>query len=190
MSLIFNVATERDRYQARQLVLERAWNLRLELAPGVVFQPETVESVEDQVLETLWAEGKSLETIDTQEETEIRASFAVLTPRREPGGMSIAATLLLGFPADERGQMLGRLCGLPEQLMLELGSGARVAPEVDQGSASPGDRLPAVLALRYHLPQDEVPVALVSTHEALAGRFEPAGSWAGWIPELPTFHAR
>jgi len=189
MSLVFDVATERDRYMARRPVLERAWDLRLELSPGVVFQPETFESVEDQVVETLWAEGKSLETIDAQEETEIRASFAVLTPRRERGGISIAATLLLGFPAEERDQRLGLLRGFPEQIWLELESGELVPSQVDRGTAGPGDRLPAVLALRYHIPRDGLPVALVSTHEALGGRFEPTGPWTGWIPEFTAFHA-
>ena len=102
MSLIFDVTTERGRYLARKPLLERAWKLRLELAPGIVFQPETLESVEDQVVETLWAEGKTLSSIDAAEATELRTSFAVLTPRREPGGLSIAASILLGFPAGER----------------------------------------------------------------------------------------
>lgn len=190
MSLVFDVAIEHARFLARQPILERALDLRLELIPGVVFQPETVDSVEDQVVETLWSEGKSLDTIDAAEESEVRASFAVLTPRREPDGLSIVASLLLGFPADERDQRLGGLRGFPEQLRLEVGSGEMVAPEVDRGAVGPGDRLPSVLALRYRVPQGEVPVALVSTHEALVGRFEPTGSWTGWIPELPTLHCR
>jgi len=190
MNPFFGAAVERDRFIARKPILERAWNLRLELTPGVCFQPETVESVEDQVVETLWAEGKTLESIDAAEASEVRASFAVLTPRREPGGISIAASLLLGFPADERDQLLGRLRGFPEQLRLELRSGAVVAPEVDRGAAGPQDRLPAVLALRYHVPEGEVPVALLSTHDALSGRFEPKHSWTGWIPDSTVFQPR
>jgi hypothetical protein len=182
MSLVFDAATEQARYRARQPLLERAWALRLELAPGIVFQPETLESVEDQVVETLWAEGKSLDSIAAAEESEIRASFAALTPCHESGGLSITASLLLGFPANERDRMLGRLQVFPEQLRLELHSGVQVAPEVDRGAAGPGDRLPAVLALRYRIPENGIPVALVSSHEVASGRFEPMGSWAGWIP--------
>lgn len=187
MNSIFDVAVEQARYIARKPLLERAWDLRLELAPGIVFQPETMESVEDQVVETLWAEGKTLGSIDSEEESEVRASFAVLTPRRELEGLSVAASLLLGFPADEREQMLDRLHGFPAQLQLELKSGARVAPEVDRGAAGPEDRLPAVLALRYRLPEGEVPVALVSAHGALPGRFIPIELWIGWIPDPDLF---
>lgn len=181
MTVCFEVATEQARYLARQPLLSRAMGLRLELAPGVVFQPETFESVEDQVVETLWAEGKTLESIDAAEESELRASFAVLTPRREAGACSIAASLLLGFPAEAREMMLDRLHDFPEQLRLELRSGALVPPEVDRGAAGPGDRLPAVLALRYRIPDREVPVALVCAHVALSGRFEPPEPWSGWL---------
>ncbi len=181
MSFIFDAATEQARHLVRQPLLSRAMDLRLELAPGVIFQPETFESVKDQVVETLWAEGKTLESIGAAEESELRASFAVLTPRRENGECFIAASLLLGFPAEEREKMLDRLQGFPDQLCVELRSGDLVAPEVDRGAAGPGDRLPAVLALRYRIPQREIPVALVSAHTALSGRFEPPGSWSGWL---------
>lgn len=184
MSPVFDAATERSRYLARQPQLDRAWRLRLELAPGIVFQPETRESVEDQVVETLWAEGRTLASIAAAEASEVRASFAVLSPRREPGGWSIAASLLLGFPAGARDQMLDRLKGFPEQLRLELASGDLVAPQVDRGAAGPEDRLPAVLALRYLVPDGDSPVALVSAHAALPGRFLPAGTWTGWLDSL------
>ncbi|MBL0210083.1 MAG: hypothetical protein IPQ13_04080 [Holophagaceae bacterium] len=182
MSAFFDVAAEQARYLAREPLLERALSLRLELAPGIVFQPETQESVEDQVVETLWAEGKTLGSIDAAEEAEVRASFSVLAPRRESGELSLAASLLFGLPVAERDQKLEALRGFPEQLTLELRSGAFVTPAVDRGAAGPGDRLPAVLALRYQIPPDDLPVALVSVHGALSGRFEPAGSWAGWLP--------
>ncbi len=190
MTPVFDAAVERARFIARQPMLARAWDLRLELAPGVVFQPETVESVEDQVVETLWAEGKTLESVDAAEAAEVRASFTVLTPRRESCGVSIAASLLLGFPAEERDQMLGRLQEFPGQLQLELRSGTRVVPEVDRGAAGPGDRLPAVLALRYFVPEGDAPVALVSAHDTLGGRFKLKHSWTGWIPDSSAFKPR
>lgn len=190
MSLVFDAPTEQARYLARLPLLERTWALRLELGPGIVFQPETMESVEDQVVETLWAEGKSLDSIAAAEESEIRASFAVLTPCRDSGGLSITASLLLGFPAEERDHMLGRLQVFPEQLWLELQSGDLVTPEVDRGATAPGDRLPAVLALRYRIPENGIPVALVSSHPEVSGRFEPMGSWTGWIPGTTPSQAR
>lgn len=190
MGLVFDPATERSRYLARKPHLDRAWRLRLELAPGIVFQPETQESVEDQVVETLWAEGKTLASIVAAEEAEARAAFAVLTPRREYGGLSIAASLLLGFPAEVRDEMLDRLKGFPEQLTLELASGAQVAPQVDRGAAGPEDRLPAVLALRYLVPVGGIPVALVADHPALRGRFAPPEPWRAWIGNPDVIQAR
>ncbi|MBL0314143.1 MAG: hypothetical protein IPP78_15885 [Holophagaceae bacterium] len=180
MSLVFDLATEQARYLARQPLLERAWALRLELAPGIIFQPETEESVEDQVVETLWSEGNTLESISKLEEMEVRSSFAVLTPRRESGGWSIAASLFLGFSSTEREQKMDRLRGLPGQLRLALESGAMVEPEVDRGAAGPNDRLPAVLALRYFVPDRIRILALVSNHPEVSGHWEAPGAWLTW----------
>ena len=47
--LAFDPATERTRFQARQGLLTRQATLRLELAEGIRFQPETAESVEDHL---------------------------------------------------------------------------------------------------------------------------------------------
>ncbi len=180
MCPVFDAAMERTRFLARSPLLQRADGLRLELIPGLVFQPETGESVEDQVIETLWAEGKTLGSIDPAEQAEVRASFAVLTPRREPGGHSVAASLLLGFPAPERDLKMAQLRGLPEQLWLELESGSLVAPEVDRGAAGPEDRLPAVLALRYFIPDGVRIAALVSNHAEVHGRWAAATAWSTW----------
>jgi hypothetical protein len=97
MTFGFDPATEQARFVSRQAFLARQAALRLDLAEGLTFQPETAESVEDQILETLWAEGKTPDTVDAEELAEARASFAVLAPRREAGGQSLAATLFLGF---------------------------------------------------------------------------------------------
>lgn len=175
----FDAAAEREAFEARAAFLERQRSLRLDLAPGVSFQPETSESVEDQVRETLWAEGKRLESTGPGEVAEVRASFAALSPRRERGGWSLAATLMLGFEEGGRAERLRSLEGFPESLHLVLADGSQVVPSVDRGSAGPGDRLPAVLALRYLIPEDGVPVALRSAHAALGGRWV-SGGLARW----------
>ena len=90
-NLVFDPATEHARYTARQAFLARQGALRLELGEGITFQPETAESVEDQVVETLWAEGKTPDTVDAGELAEARGSFAALAPRRVAKGRSLAA---------------------------------------------------------------------------------------------------
>ena len=141
--MVFDPAIERARFQARQAFLARQAALRLELAEGITFQPETAESVEDQIIETLWAEGKTPDTVDAGELAEARASFAVLAPRREGAARSIAATLMLGFPDEVRDRRLAVLHTFPDQLQLELSDGAMVTPVVDRGTAGPQDRLPS-----------------------------------------------
>lgn len=180
MEQAFDSATEAARFLARQALLVRQAALRLELAEGISFQPETVESVEDQVIETLWAEGKTPDTVDAQELLEARASFAVLAPRREPAGCSIAATLMLGFPDATRDHKLEALHGFPDQLQLEMLDGSFVRPLVDRGTAGPNDRLPAVLALRYLLPVGKQIAALVSNHAKAPGRWPAPSAWAAW----------
>jgi hypothetical protein len=180
MSLVFDPATEQARYRARQGFLARQATLRLDLGEGITFQPETTESVEDQLIETLWAEGKTLEACDPEERAEARASFAVLAPRRESGGLSVAATLMLGFPDAVRDHRLAALHGFPDQLRVELADGRLVPPLVDRGAAGSGDRLPAVLALRYLIPDGGTPAALVSTHAALPGRWPAPAAWIAW----------
>jgi hypothetical protein len=180
MLLAFDPATERRRFQAREAFLARQAALRLELAEGISFQPETAESVEDQVVETLWAEGKTLTSADPDELAEARASFAVLAPRREPGGCSLAATLMLGFPDDLRDQRLEDLREFPERLSLLLSDGSQATPAVDRGAAGPEDRLPAVLALRYFIPDGRSPVALVSLHAGAPGHWPAPGAWRSW----------
>jgi len=181
MNLAFDPATERARFEARQDFLARQAALRLELAEGITFQPETAESVEDQVLETLWAEGKTPESVDPEELAEARASFSVLAPMREPEGRSLAATLFLGFPDAIRERRLKALHHLPEQLLLELSDGSLAAPAVDRGAAGPNDRLPAVLALRYFIPEGLGIAGLVSNHAELPGRWVAPAAWVHWL---------
>ena len=180
MLLAFDPSTERGRYEARQAFLARQEALRLDLAEGITFQPETTESVEDQVVETLWAEGMTLETAPAEDLAESRASFAVLAPRREPGGLSIVATLFLGFPDEVRDVRLAALQRFPDQLRLELNDGSLAMPAVDRGAAGPDDRLPSVLALRYLIPDGCSIAALVSNHAEVPGRWVAPGSWASW----------
>ena len=168
----FDFSAETARFHSRAALLARKAALRIELAPGISFQPETAESVADQVAETLMAEGKSPSTVDPAELAEVQASFAVLAPRREPGFISLAATLMLAIPDHEREAKLEALRGFPESLLLELEDGQRLAPEVDRGSAGPEDRLPSVLALRYRIPEGQNPTALLSEHSALRGRWD------------------
>ncbi len=180
MLLTFDPATERSRYDARQAFLARQAALRLDLAEGITFQPETEESVEDQVVETLWAEGKTPDSVDAEELAEARASFAVLAPRREMGGRSIAATLMLGFPDAVRDRRLAALHGFPDQLRLELADGSLVESTVDRGTAGPDDRLPSVLALRYLIPDGKQIAALVSNHAVAPGRWVAPAAWTAW----------
>ncbi len=178
-AFLFDPATEAERFAARREFLARQEALRLDLAPGVTFQPETAESVEDQIRETLLAEG-IVPVPGSDDYREAAHSFAALAPRREPGGLSVAATLFLGFPAPERDARLLALEGFPEILALELADGRRVLPAVDRGAARPGERLPAVLALRWTLPPEGRIAALVADHPALAGRFPAPPSWSHW----------
>jgi hypothetical protein len=180
MIIAFDPATERARFQARQAFLARQAALRLDLAEGITFQPETKESVEDQVIETLWAEGLTLETAPPKELEEARASFAVLAPRREYGGQSLVATLFLGFPDEVRDARLAALHTLPDQLCLQLSDGSLVEPSVDRGAAGPEDRLPSVLALRYLIPDGRTIAALVSTHTGVPGPWPAPEAWSAW----------
>ncbi|NWJ41599.1 MAG: DUF3501 family protein [Geothrix sp.] len=180
MNLVFDPATELARYETRQALLGRQAALRLELAEGITFQPETAESVEDQVVETLWAEGLTLETAPAEDVVEARASFAVLAPRREHGGRSVVATLFLGFPDAVRDAKLAALQRFPDQLRLELSDGSLAAPAVDRGAAGPEDRLPAVLALRFFLPDGCRIAALVSNHAVVPGRWSAPPTWDAW----------
>jgi hypothetical protein len=180
MLLAFDPSTERARYEARLAFLARQAALRLDLAAGITFQPETTESVEDQVVETLWAEGMTLETAPAEDLAEARASFAVLAPRCEPGGQSIVATLFLGFPNEVRDARLAALQRFPDQLQLELSDGSFAAPAVDRGAAGPDDRLPSVLALRYLIPGGRQIAALVSNHAEAPGRWPAPAAWVAW----------
>ena len=180
MLLAFDPSTERARYEARQGFLARQAALRLDLAGGITFQPETTESVEDQVIETLWAEGLTPETAPAEDVAEARASFAVLAPRREPGGQSIVATLFLGFPDATRDAKLAALQRFPDQLRLELSDGTFSTPSVDRGAAGLDDRLPSVLALRYLIPDGGRIAALVSNHVEAPGRWVAPAAWGSW----------
>jgi hypothetical protein len=175
----FDLQEESRRFLARSPLLQRHWAMRLDLAPGIAFQPETAESVEDQVSETLWAEGFTPATAGPELLAEVRASFAVLAPRRESGGRSVAATLLLGFEASEREARLEALADFPESLRLLLSDGSVAEPAVD-GGAGRGARLPAVLSLRYFLPEGLAPVALGSDHGAAPGRWPAPAAWTAW----------
>ncbi|WP_306591039.1 DUF3501 family protein [Geothrix sp. 21YS21S-4] len=181
INLAFDPAAERARFEARQAFLGRQAALRLDLAEGVTFQPETAESVQDQVVETLWAEGMTLDSAPAEDVAEARASFAVLAPRRESAGCSVAATLMLGFPDAIRNRRLAALHTFPDQLFLELADGTLAAPAVDRGTAGPEDRLPSVLALRYLIPDGGTPVALVSNHAEAPGRWPAPAAWSHWL---------
>ena len=179
-NLAFDPATERARFQARLAFLNCQAALRLDLAEGISFQPETAESVMDQVSETLWAEGKALDSVATEELAEARASFEVLAPRREAQGLSLVATLMLGFPEAIRNDRLAALQHFPDQLQVELSDGSLAAPAVDRGAAGPEDRLPTVLALRYFIPDGAKIAALVSNHASLSGRWPAPAAWIAW----------
>ena len=180
MNLVFDPATESARFETRQAFLARQAALRLELADGITFQPETAESVEDQVIETLWAEGMTLETAPAEDVAESRASFAVLAPRQEPCGRSLVATMFLGFPDQVRDARLAALQQFPDQLRLELSDGTFASPAVDRGAAGPDDRLPSVLALRYLIPDGRSIAALVSNHAEVPGRWPAPAAWSSW----------
>lgn len=180
VNLAFDPATERARYEARRAFLQFQAALRLELAEGITFQPETHESVEDQVVESLWAEGLTLDSAPPEDVLEARAAFAVLAPQREPGGQSVAATLFLGFPDGVREAKLAALRHFPDQLGLALSDGTTSLPAVDRGAAGPDDRLPAVLALRYFIPDGCTPIALVSPHAVIPGRWPAPAAWSTW----------
>ncbi len=179
-NLTFDPATERARFESRQAFLARQAALRLELAEGITFQPETAESVEDQVIETLWAEGMTLDTAPPEDVAESRAAFSVLAPCREDGGQSVVATLFLGFPDSVRDAKLTALHRFPEQLWLQLSDGSFAAPAVDRGTAGPEDRLPSVLALRYLIPDGCSIVALVSNHAEVSGCWPAPAAWGAW----------
>ena len=179
--LVLDPALERARYESRLPFLHRQLAMRARLEPGIFLQPETAESVADQIRETLWAEGRTPETCPPEELEEARASFAALSPRRESGGWSVAATLMVGVPEADREARLRALEGFPDQLRLEFRDGRRVAPGVDLGFAPEGGRLPSVLALRWKIPDGAVPLAFVSEHAALRGRWAAPAlkAWAG-----------
>ena len=170
--IVLDPVVERARFEARRPFLERQAVLRVDLAPGIFLQPETAESVADQVRETLWAEGKSPETCGPEELAEVESSFMILSPRREFERWSLAATLMIGLPAGQREGGLRALEGFPDGLELELADGLRIRPAVDRGLAPEGGRLPAVLALRWQIPEMGEPRAFVSAHPALSGRWK------------------
>lgn len=177
--LVLDPVLERARYESRRPFLERQEALRAVMAPGIFLQPETAASVADQVRETLWAEGKTPETCDPEELAEVRASFAALSPRREGGTWSLAATLMIGLPEESRAARLAALEGFPDQVGLKLADGRILLPAVDRGMAPQGGRMPTVLALRWTLPEGAEPEAFLSEHPGLAGRW-PAPSARSW----------
>lgn len=177
--LVLDPILERARHEARRPFLAAQEALRAVMAPGIFLQPETEESVADQVRETLWAEGKTVESCDAEELEEVRASFAVLSPRRELEGWSLAATLMIGLPEAGRDARLAALDGFPDQLFLRLVDGRIVVPSVDRGLAPEGGRLPTVLALRWMVPDGAEPEAFLSAHPEIKGRW-PAPALKLW----------
>lgn len=177
--LLLDPVLERARYESRRPFLAKQEALRAVMAPGIFLQPETAESVADQVRETLWAEGKTPETCGPEELAEVQASFAVLSPRREEDDWSLAATLMIGLPEEVRAARLAALEGFPEQLRLKLTDGRVVLPSVDRGMAPGGGRMPTVLALRWAVPDGAEPEAFLSEHPELKGRW-PAPGTAIW----------
>ncbi|HJV23633.1 MAG TPA: hypothetical protein VJ570_13095 [Holophagaceae bacterium] len=182
MSIAFDLDAERARYAARQPFLARHWAMALELAPGVRFQPETEASVEDQVRETFWSEGNDPDQASARELAEMRVSFGALAPRTEAEGISLVATLFLGFPEAVREARMAALAQLPERLRLVLDDGSEVTPAVDRGYTGASQRLPAVLALRYLVPDGRRPVALVSLEPEVPGFFPGPAGWSDWLP--------
>ncbi|MBI3129979.1 MAG: hypothetical protein HYZ13_01340 [Acidobacteria bacterium] len=182
MSSAFDLDAEHARYAARRPFLARHWALALELAPGIRFQPETEASVEDQVRETFWSEGHDPAQATPESLAEMRASFGALAPRREANGWSIVATLMLGFPEEIRNARMAALANLPERLRLVLDDGHEVIPAVDRGYTGDSDRLPAVLGLRYLVPEGRQPVALLSLEPEVPGFHPGPESWGSWTP--------
>ena len=169
--LVLDPVLEHARYESRRPLLATQEALRAAIAPGIFLQPETAASVADQVCETLWAEGKTPEACDPEELAEVQASFAVLSPRREQGAWSLAATLMIGLPEEVRAARLVALAGFPEQLRLKLAGGRIVLPTVDRGMAPDGERMPTVLALRWTVPDGAEPEAFLSEHPEIKGRW-------------------
>jgi len=180
-SMLFDPLAERARFDSRRAFLERFWSMALELAPGIRFQPETADSVADQVAETLLAEGIDPLAANREDLDEAWASFGVLSPRREKKGWSLAATVMLAFPDAQREARLAELQDFPDQLVLELSDGTLEWPSVDRGTATAADR-PSVLALRWFVPDGTVPVALLSDHPIVHGRYPAPPSWGDWVP--------
>ncbi len=185
MSIAFDLDAERARYAARQPFLARHWAMALELAPGVRFQPETEASVEDQVQETFWSEGHDPAQASPSELAEMRASFGALAPHREATGWSVVATLMLGFPEAIRNERMAALANLPERLRLVLDDGHEVVPQVDRGYTGASERLPAVLGLRYLVPEGRRPVALISLEPEVPGFYPGPDAWQSWTPAQP-----
>ncbi|MBS1767613.1 MAG: hypothetical protein JST05_09460 [Acidobacteria bacterium] len=181
-TLSLDPVLERARYEARLPLLQRQAALRVDLAPGIFLQPETLESVADQVRETLWAEGMTADACDPRALAEVEASFSVLSPRREERGWSVAATVMIGVDEVDREGRLRDLEGFPESLRLELADGRLLLPTVDKGSAPEGARLPAVLALRWMIPGDGRPESFRSVHPTVSGRW-PAPYLEAWTAQ-------
>ena len=182
MSTAFDLDAERARYASRQPFLARHWAMALELAPGIRFQPETEASVEDQVRETFWSEGNDPALATPEDLAEMRVSFSALAPRREGHGWSIVATLMLGFPDEIRNERMAALANLPERLRLVLDDGHEVTPQVDRGYTGESQRLPAVLGLRYLVPEGRQPVALISLEPEVPGFHAGPEAWGTWVP--------
>lgn len=182
MSHLFDPDSERARFAARQPFLRRHWAMALELGPGIRFQPETLESVTDQVQETLLSEGMDPAEAPMEDVLEAERSFAILAPRREDGAWTLAATLLLAFSDEERRNALAQIEGLPEQLNLLLDDGSEVAPQVDAGYTAGQSRMPSVLALRYRIPDGRKPAGLRAHHAALTIALAAPAGWANWTP--------
>jgi hypothetical protein len=183
MSIAFDLETERARHAAREPFLRRHWAMSLELGEGIRFQPETMESVTDQIQETLWSEGMDPALAPEEDLREAERSFAILAPRKEPSGWSIAATLMFGFPDDTRLARLEALQGFPQRLLLVLDDGTTVTPEVDGGPTAGQTRMPSVLALRYSLPAGRAPKGLRASHPALDLDMPGPERWSAWIPQ-------
>jgi hypothetical protein len=86
---------------------------------------------------------------------------------------------MIGLPEEVRAVRLAALAGFPDQLRLKLADGRTVLPSVDRGMAPEGGRLPAVLALRWVVPDGVEPEAFLSEHPELKGRW-PAPDTTIW----------
>jgi hypothetical protein len=91
---------------------------------------------------------------------------------------------MLAFPEASRAAELARLADLPETLRLVLDDGGEVMPEVDRGHTGGSDRLPAVLALRYILPDGRQVAGLAVHHPALSARHPAPSAWTSWCPGI------